>query len=78
MNLSTPSTPSSADLREAARRLAMAEADGIHNADDARAVAAVATWLHAMADAADDRRAQDIAARLCANIRRSVAVRGAA
>jgi len=46
-------TPSSADLREAARRLAIAEADGIYNEDDARAVAAVANWLHVMADEQD-------------------------
>lgn len=42
-------TPTSADLRETARRLAMLEADGIYNEDDARAVANVAAWLHAIA-----------------------------
>lgn len=46
-------TPSSLDLRETARRLAMLEAEGIPSEDGARAVANVAAWLHAMADAQD-------------------------
>lgn len=60
----TISTPSSADLREAARRLAMLEADGIYNEDDARAVANVATWLHVMADEQDAVTARAIVDRM--------------
>jgi hypothetical protein len=50
----TAPTPSSMDLRETARRLAMLEAEGIYSEDDARAVANVATWLHSIAAAQDE------------------------
>lgn len=56
--------PSSMDLRETARRLAMLEADGIPSEDCARAVANVASWLRVMAAAQDDFAARMIVSRV--------------